>query len=61
MNLLNILLPVIIIQLILLSVALLDLKKNERVNGPKLMWVFIIIFINLLGPVAYFVFGRRNN
>jgi hypothetical protein len=61
MNLLNILLPVIIIQLILLSVALVDLKKNERVNGPKLMWVFIIIFINLLGPVAYFVFGRRNN
>jgi hypothetical protein len=61
MNLFNIILPVIIIQLILMVVALVDLKKSESVNGPKLMWVFIIIFINLLGPVAYFIFGRRNN
>jgi hypothetical protein len=61
MNLFNIILPVIIIQLILMAVALVDLKKSERVNGPKLMWVFIIIVVNLLGPVAYFIFGRRNN
>lgn len=59
--LLQILLPIALIQLILIIMALLDLRKSEKVNGPKLMWVFIIIFINLLGPVAYFIFGRRND
>jgi hypothetical protein len=59
--LMQILLPIAIIQLILIIIALTDLVKSERVNGPKLMWVFIIVVVNLLGPVAYFIFGRRND
>jgi uncharacterized membrane protein len=53
--------PIIIIQLILLIVALVDLSRIEKTNGPKLLWVFIIVFVNIIGPILYFVIGRRNN
>jgi hypothetical protein len=53
--------PILIIQLILLIVSLVDLSRIEKTNGPKLLWVFIIVFVNIIGPILYFVFGRRNN
>ncbi len=54
------LIPVVIVQLILLVVALLDLLKREKTRGPKWVWVLVILFVNLLGPIIYFVFGRDN-
>ncbi|MFE4522853.1 PLD nuclease N-terminal domain-containing protein [Cytobacillus firmus] len=52
--------PIVIIQLILMAVAIIDLVKIEKANGPKWMWALVIIFINLLGPIIYFIFGRRS-
>jgi hypothetical protein len=56
----NVILPLLLIQFILMVIALVDLAKSEKINGPKLMWVPIIVFGNLLGTIAYFIFGRRN-
>lgn len=56
----SIITPILIIQVILIIIALFDLKKAERVNGPKWMWALIIVFINIIGPVIYFVIGRRE-
>jgi Phospholipase_D-nuclease N-terminal len=53
--------PLIIIQLILLIVSLVDLGRIEKTNGPKWLWVLIILFVNIIGPILYFVFGRRND
>ena len=41
--------------------ALIDLRRRprEQVRGPKSMWV-VLMFVNLIGPVSYFVFGRRK-
>lgn len=52
--------PILVLQIILMLVALVSCIKEEKTNGPKWMWVLIICFINLLGPVLYFVLGRRN-
>lgn len=52
--------PFIIIQGILLIVAVIDWAKADRFNGPKWMWFFIIIFVNILGPILYFIFGRSK-
>jgi hypothetical protein len=60
-NLLPILLPIGIIQLILLIVSIVDLIRIEKTNGPKWLWVIIILFINIIGPILYFVIGRRND
>ncbi len=51
-------LPLIILQLILVIVALVDLVRRERTHGPKWMWVIIIVFINIIGPIAYLIVGR---
>ena len=59
-QLLPLLIPVFIIQIILLVVALLDLRKQTLTRGPRWMWALIIIFVNLVGPILYFVIGRKE-
>ncbi|HSI66660.1 MAG TPA: PLD nuclease N-terminal domain-containing protein [Planococcus sp. (in: firmicutes)] len=45
----------------MLLFAAFDLFKNPNPNGPKWMWAFIILFFSIIGPILYFVIGRRNN
>ena len=53
--------PLIAIQLVLMTAALIDLNKKRSTNGPIILWVFIIIFINTIGPILYFTVGRRHS
>ncbi|MGP4108218.1 PLDc N-terminal domain-containing protein [Virgibacillus sp. L01] len=53
--------PIIIIQGILLIVSVIDLVRIEKTNGPKWLWFIIVIFINIIGPIIYFIFGRRQD
>ena len=55
------LIPVLIIQLILIIVALIDLVKREHTRGPKWLWALIIIFVNFIGAIVYFVIGRKED
>ena len=54
------LVPIVIIQLGLMIAALIDLGQGERQvrGGNKLVWVAVIVFVNLIGPIVYFVAGR---
>lgn len=52
--------PLIILQLILIIVSLIDLGRIHKTNGPKILWVFVILFVNLVGPILYFIVGRKN-
>ena len=52
--------PIIVLQVILAVFALVNCMKQEETNGPKWMWILIILFVNLFGPILYFVFGRKN-
>ncbi len=54
------LIPVLLLQLGLMIVALLDLVRRERTRGPKWVWAVVIVFVNLLGPIVYFMFGREE-
>jgi hypothetical protein len=55
--------PIIVIQLGLMIAALYDLEKSERrVRGDsKLVWALVIVFVNVLGPILYFVVGREES
>jgi len=57
-ELLPFLIPILLLQLVLIVVALIDLARRERTRGPKWLWVLIIVFVNLIGPIIYFVVGR---
>jgi hypothetical protein len=40
--------------------ALVDLIRRERTKGPKWLWALIIVFVNLIGPILYFIIGRED-
>jgi hypothetical protein len=57
-QLIPLLIPVLLVELGLLAVALIDLARREQTRGPKWVWLLVILFISLIGPVDYFVAGR---
>jgi hypothetical protein len=50
----------LIIQLVLIVVSLLDLVRREKTRGPKWVWAIVILFVNYIGPILYFVIGRQD-
>lgn len=50
-----------IAQITLLLAALRDLRRRpaSQVRGRKSVWA-ALSFVNFIGPLAYFVFGRRR-
>lgn len=57
---LPLLLPLVVLQLALLVIALRDLSRRASTRGPKWLWVLVILFVNILGPILYFALGRRE-
>ena len=52
--------PLIVIQFVLGIVAVVDIVRSPETNGPKWVWIVVSLFISMLGPIAYFIFGRKN-
>lgn len=59
-KLMLVLLPIFVLQLILLITALVSLVKQEETQGPKWLWAIIIVFFNIVGPILYFIIGRKQ-
>jgi len=34
------------------------MRRGETQKLPKVAWVLIVIFVNIFGPIAYFIVGR---
>ncbi len=54
--------PIILIQVGLMIAALIDLERDERHvrGGSKVIWALVIILVNVIGPIVYFVAGREE-
>lgn len=50
-----------IVEVALLVATLADLKRRPaaQIKGPRWMWTGLA-FVNIIGPVSYFAFGRRR-
>lgn len=50
-----------VIQVALLAAALIDIRRRsaDELNGSKRLWV-LAAFVNFIGPLAYFIFGRKH-
>lgn len=57
---LPLLIPVVLIELALLVTALVDLIRREHTHGPKWVWVLVIVLVNFIGPIIYFIAGRKD-
>ena len=49
------------VQIGLLLAALVDIyrRPKEEIRGKKLWWT-LAAFVNFVGPVSYFLFGRKR-
>ncbi len=59
-ELLPFLIPLILLQAVLMITALVMIIRQQEfkyLNKP--LWILIAVFLNLLGPVLYFVLERR--
>ena len=52
--------PLMLLDLTLIVVALLDLRRRERTRGPKWVWALVILFVSTFGPIIYLLFGREE-
>ena len=54
--------PLLVIQFGLMIGALIDLLRREQVvGGNKWLWGGVILLISYIGPILYFVIGRKES
>ena len=54
--------PLIIAELALAVTAFIHVIRHPHYRfGNKIMWSFIVLFIQIIGPIIYFVFGRGED
>ncbi|MEI2357420.1 PLDc N-terminal domain-containing protein [Mesobacillus zeae] len=62
MEYLPIILPLLTLQLVLMITALIHLFKHPNVRrGNKVVWVIVVVFVNIFGPILYFLIGRGED
>ncbi|EDZ49217.1 MAG TPA: phosphatidylserine synthase [Bacillus sp. (in: Bacteria)] len=61
MAFLPIVLPIIAVGALLVFIALIDLYRHRKTRKNVLVWTLIILFVNVLGPILYFVIGRKDS
>ncbi|HOB35493.1 MAG: PLDc_N domain-containing protein [Firmicutes bacterium] len=52
--------PVVLINYALVAAALVNLFRRQISPGKKWLWAAVIVFIQYLGPLCYFIFGRKE-
>lgn len=56
---LPILSPIIFVQVVLALTALVHVLKHPDYRfGNKAVWILVVLFIQIIGPVVYFIFGK---
>ncbi|MDW7650720.1 MAG: PLD nuclease N-terminal domain-containing protein [Bacillota bacterium] len=54
--------PLLAFQVIMMVAALISIaRRGETKKLPKLVWVMIVVFINILGPILYFMLGKGES
>lgn len=55
-----IILPVVAVVLIIIIIALIDLYRNKNRRENVWLWTFAILLVIPLGPILYFIIGRKD-
>jgi hypothetical protein len=60
-QLIGLIAPLALIQFGLMAFAIYDLVKTDRIEEDrKWIWGVIIVVVNIIGPILYFLVGRRG-
>ncbi|TGA98874.1 hypothetical protein E4665_05980 [Sporolactobacillus shoreae] len=61
-DLLPLLIPIIVLELILVITALIHIFRHKTYRfGNRVLWVVLVLCFQLIGPVVYFIFGRGDD
>jgi hypothetical protein len=41
-------------------IAFVDILRNNFKGNDKLIWLLVVIFVPLFGPICYFIIGRKQ-
>ncbi len=41
-------------------IALVDILRNKFNGNDKIVWVLVVLFLNLIGAILYFIIGRKQ-
>lgn len=59
---LPLIIPIAILEWTLAITALVHVLKHPHYRfGNKPMWIVIVLFIQIIGPIVYFLFGRGRD
>ncbi|WP_050637172.1 PLDc N-terminal domain-containing protein [Candidatus Stoquefichus sp. SB1] len=59
---LPVLLPIIILELSLAIFSFIHVLRHPHYKfGNKIVWCIIVLFVQFIGPVVYFIFGRGED
>ena len=60
-RLLPLFIPLFLVEMGLMVIAVIDIVKRERVRGGnKVIWLLVAIFVGVIGPIVYLLFGREE-
>jgi len=40
-------------------IVIIDIIKSTKDNEKKILWVVIVVFLPVLGPILYYLIGRK--
>jgi hypothetical protein len=53
--------PILVIEIILWVVALRDLLPRQNLKYlPKWAWILVVLFVQIIGPIVYFLIARQD-
>ncbi len=59
MEYLPFLIPIFIVELALMLTALIHVLKHDKYRfGNRVLWIIIVVFFQIIGPILYFTVGR---
>ncbi|KRL96758.1 PLDc N-terminal domain-containing protein [Liquorilactobacillus satsumensis] len=54
--------PLVLLEVGLMLAALIHALRHSHYRfGNRVFWIVVILFIQIVGPLTYFVFGRGEN
>ncbi|MDD5933958.1 MAG: PLD nuclease N-terminal domain-containing protein [Clostridiales bacterium] len=61
MEYLPIILPIFIAEVTLAIVAFVHVQRHPHYKiGNRIVWSFVVLLLQIIGPIAYFIIGRSD-
>lgn len=56
------LIPIVILELVLMVTALIHVLRHPNYRfGNRVLWVIVVLFVQIIGPILYFTIGRGED